>query len=309
MMIPFLPAFVRLLCKLPIVGPLVTRVVSLVMPSLLPEGGCCPPTAWPKLEADDARELSGEMVTLGGDLEAYVSRPKNPNGAGIVVVYDVFGISGGRIRTVCDALAAKGFTVVMPDLYGEGDSIDGHGGLANIAGEESVAWLKSHSFASLQPKLDAACAFLAKEGVPAASTKLQPPFNSNRIGVVGFCWGAWVAAKLSATGRVRAAVHCHPAWKIGPWIHGEAVEEFAPKIGVPTLFIPAGDDDDGFRDGTFAKLVQGGKGRGKEVKTVDFPDMKHGWIPRGPPESAAVMKAVREALEATASFLTEQMPP
>lgn len=309
LLVPFLPTLLKLVCKLPIIGPVISSIVAALFPSWSKESdvGCCPASAWPKLESDAGREeLAGTVETFGPGVKGYVSRPKNPNGAGIVVIYDVFGLNGGRIRTICDALAASGYVVAMPDVYGDEDTIDNHGGLEHIGSEACMAWLKAHDWASLRPKLEVCCSFLAKEGVPAANRKLQAPFNSNRIGMVGFCWGAWVAAKASATPYIKAAVHAHPSWNVGPWLHGEAITDVAGGIEVPTLLMPAADDDDAFRDGAFAQAIQ--KGRGTPVvKVVDFADMKHGFVPRGSPDSAAVMANVKKALEETVAFFDEHL--
>ena len=60
----------------------------------------------------------------------------------IVVIYDVFGFSGGRIKGCCDALAAAGFHVAMPDVY-KGTDIAAEGGFGN---EKAMAWLKGCAF-------------------------------------------------------------------------------------------------------------------------------------------------------------------
>lgn len=60
----------------------------------------------------------------------------------IVVIYDVFGFSGGRIKGCCDALAAAGFHVAMPDVY-KGTNIAAEGGFGN---EKAMAWLKGCAF-------------------------------------------------------------------------------------------------------------------------------------------------------------------
>ena len=65
---------------------------------------CCPPGSLPALQEDTARELSGELVND----KLYYSAPPSASTKGILVIYDVFGFSGGRIKSVCDQLALAG---------------------------------------------------------------------------------------------------------------------------------------------------------------------------------------------------------
>jgi dienelactone hydrolase len=316
MMIPFLPALLKLVLALPVIGPFVHSLLAAVFPSLLEAatGGkakagdsCCPASAWPSLEADDARMLSGAVEELGNGLHGYVSAPKTPTGRAVIVVYDVFGLSGGRMRTVCDVLAAEGFLVIMPDFFGDEDSIDKHGGLVNIGSDECVGWLKSHAWGDLQSKLRIALGFAASHGVPAANMLMQPPFNDNRVAIVGFCWGAWLAAKASGTGMIKAAVHVHPSWQISSWLFNEPEEAMAAKIRAATLLMPAGDDKDAYRDGTYAQIIE--KNGGVTVALKDFPNQRHGFVIRGSPEDKAVMADVKVALTEMASFLHKHIKP
>ena len=71
---------------------------------------CCPPGSLPALQEDTARTLSGTVEN-----KLYYSAPPAASTKGIVVIYDVFGFSGGRIKSVCDQIALAGFHVAMPD--------------------------------------------------------------------------------------------------------------------------------------------------------------------------------------------------
>lgn len=296
-MLPLLPALVRLLLPLPLVGPLLRALVGAVFPSLLDDArpaGCCPKGAWPRLESDDDRVLSGETVPVGGGLSAYVSAPPAPTGRAVIVVHDVFGVKGGRTRTICDVLAAEGFLTILPDFFGDGDSIDNHGGLVNIGSDECVAWLRAQAWAGIEPKLEAAAAYAAAAG-------------AQRVAIVGFCWGAWVAAKASGTGLVRAAVHVHPSWQISSWLHGEPEAEMAGRIRAHTLLMPAADDREAFRDGTYARLIE--RRGGPSVRLVPFPTMRHGFVTRGAASDPEVMAEVERALREAAAFLHSKLPP
>ena len=75
--------------------------------------GCCPPSAWGKLEKDASYKEKG-TVDKEADIDIYRvgSSPKC-----IVWNYDVFGFNGGRTRKLCDSLADKGYMVILPDWY------------------------------------------------------------------------------------------------------------------------------------------------------------------------------------------------
>lgn len=294
---------IKFLLKLPLVGPAVRAIFGAVLPSLLPDAGpCCPPTAWPKLDADDGRALNGWLTDLGGGLEGYVSAPKRPTGRAVIVVYDVFGLAGGgRLRTVCDALAEEGSLVIMPDLYGNGDSIDKHGGVRNIGSDETMGWIRSHAWGDLHAKLQIVTAYAARNGV-----RIEPP-ERNRLAIVGFCWGAWVAAKASAVGLVRIAVHVHPSWQIAPWIFGEPILDMAARIRTPSLIMPAGDDADEYRNGAYKAVIE--RNSGCPVRVVDFPEQRHGFVARGDPTDAAVMRDVNRAVVEMAAFIKQHVPP
>ena len=54
--------------------------------------------------------------TSDGDLPVLRFTPSSPNGAGVVVVQEIFGVSG-YIQDRCQDLADVGYLVYAPDLY------------------------------------------------------------------------------------------------------------------------------------------------------------------------------------------------
>jgi hypothetical protein len=102
--------------------------------------GCCPVGSLPQLVEDDKRELAGTIVE--GEIPIYYCAPPAASTKAVVVIYDVFGFSGGRIKGCCEALAAAGFHVAMPDVY-KGTNIAAEGGFGN---ESAMAWLKGCAF-------------------------------------------------------------------------------------------------------------------------------------------------------------------
>jgi len=73
---------------------------------------CCPDGSCPALTEDTSRTLMGSVSE-----KMYYVAPPEPSTSGILVIYDVFGFSGGRIKSVCDTLALGSYHVAMPDVY------------------------------------------------------------------------------------------------------------------------------------------------------------------------------------------------
>src|SRR5881392_3325689 len=52
----------------------------------------------------------------GGEFAAYLATPASGRGPGIVLLQEIFGVNE-YMRAVADWYAARGFTVVCPDLF------------------------------------------------------------------------------------------------------------------------------------------------------------------------------------------------
>ena len=250
---------------------------------------CCPPQSWPGVLEDASREqLSGEEVTIESGLNMYVT---GAGGRAIVVVHDVFGFSGGRIKSVCDSFAEEGFLVCLPDLYGASLSIADVGGFGSEGGTKM---LRENDFAKVRGQLGEALAHL--EGLGATS-----------VGLLGFCWGAYMVFKAcqeeAKHALVRAAVSAHPSLKVSQLIYDDdAPEDLAAKVAVPQLLLPAGNDDAVYKDGTLTGIMAE---RGVEGRSIPFEDMRHGWVPRGDASDPAVASAVFKAVREGAAFFRE----
>lgn len=257
---------------------------------------CCPAGSLPALVEDTSRTLAGTVLTLpsGGEKKftCYVAKP--PNGArpkgGIVVVYDVHGFSGGRIKGVCDQLASEGFMIIMPDVY-HGTNITEQGGFGS---ETGMAFLKGKDWPSLEPELDACIKYLKDNGV-------------SKVGALGFCWGAWPVFKLSSKGAIDAGCSCHPSLVVGKMLFNETEESQAKSVKCPIMLMPASNDpQENYGEG--GDVTLGVRGAGFECKTLTFPDMKHGWVPRGnAKDDPAVRRDVAQALGFASTFFSSHL--
>ena len=122
-------------------------------------------------------------VADGARIHAWHGVPDRPNGLGLIVIQEVFGVTA-HIRAVADDYATHGFTVLAPQVF---DHIEpgveltcDDAGMAR--GRELVAQL---GFDAPLRDVRAAADWLLAQGCPA-------------VGVIGYCWGG-VIAYLAAT--------------------------------------------------------------------------------------------------------------
>jgi len=128
--------------------------------------------------------MSAQFISLktsdGHDLSAYEVRPDNSPRGGIVLLQEIFGITG-YIRRVCEDYAEHGYHVVAPALfdrirpgielsYSKEDAVTGRDLRSKITWEKTFADLG------------------------AATARLE---NTGKIATLGYCWGgtiSWRAA-------------------------------------------------------------------------------------------------------------------
>eukprot|EP00941_MAST-03F_sp_MAST-3F-sp1_P003855 g3855.t1 len=263
--------------------------VSALIAAELDAQSCCPAGSHPALVEDTSRKLSGEVVTLDGGLQVYYAPPPSATTKSILVVYDVHGFSGGRIKGVCDELASSGFHVAMADVYGDSKGVNDFGGFASESGKQ---FLQKFTWAALEPKLDTAIAFLkSKGGLNVAS--------------LGFCWGGWVVCHLSAAGKISAGASCHPSTRVAHLLYNEVELELVKSVRCPMLLCPAGNDPDNVKKG--GEVVMAIRNSGQKCETVEFPEMMHGWVPRGDAKDAKVARDVNKALDLVSNFFKSNL--
>ena len=84
----------------------------------------------------------------------------------------------------------------------------------------------------------------------------------------------------------------------------QTVESQCAAAKCPMALLPAGNDDDHYRDGTLKKIIED---NGYECLEADFPDMQHGWVPRGDISKPEVARDVQKALDTAVAFLTKHL--
>ena len=118
--------------------------------------------------------MAGKMVEFqanGTRTSAYLATPAAGKGPGVIVIQEWWGLVG-HIKSVCDRLAAEGFTALAPDMY--------HG---QTAGEPDDA----------QKLFMALNIAQAEKDLRGAARYLLDHSSTRKLGAVGFCMGGQLA--------------------------------------------------------------------------------------------------------------------
>lgn len=233
-------------------------------------------------------------------MQCYQVGPDAPKRT-LVVFSDVFGIDSGNHKVVCDVLQEKlgvDTAVWMPDLF-RGKAIMGAWGLGHFItdtfGLPSILW---------------ACFTNMKEANLEADLKevVAPALQTDKVACLGFCYGGWVSGRAVALEGfpAKAAVGIHPSWKIET-IFSKKEEDLAAKVNkTPFLFLAASNDD--LKVGTpVVEALAKGRGVEQDKVSIEFPEMKHGWVPRGDSSDEKVKADQEKATTLAVDFVKEHV--
>lgn len=163
-----------------------------------------------------------EISVDDGTFGVHVVVPDAPNGAGIVLIQEIFGV-GAYITAVADRLADLGYTVAAPDVFWR--FAPGH-----AADHDDAGLARSFELvAQLDPEkavADCLATLAHLRGLPEVT---------GPAGVLGFCLGGTLAIGCALAGDPDAVVS----------YYGSGVPEMAGQLGTitaPTLLHFGGDD-------------------------------------------------------------------
>ena len=124
----------------------------------------------------------------GGQAHGYLATPPSGSGPGVIMIQEWWGLDDSLVTTA-DRLAADGFVVLAPDLFGGSVAHD-----TDEAGQLMTDLPVDQAVRDLSGAVDY---LLGLDSV-----------TSERIGAVGFCMGGGFVLKLAATqgNRIGAAV-------------------------------------------------------------------------------------------------------
>ena len=150
-----------------------------------------------------------------GDLPTLRFAPETPNGAGIVVVQEIFGVSN-YIVSRCQDLADEGYVVYAPQLYSRLPETP-------VLDPTSPDYLMQGMSASRDLDWDTA----SRDVVAAVSVLRREP-GVDTVGLLGFCYGGGLAFNVAALTDVDALVSYYGSSL--PGLLGLAPQVTAPQL-------------------------------------------------------------------------------
>ena len=175
-------------------------------------------------------------------------------------------------------------------------------------GMNFYTWIAKYTFDPLiLGDMNACIDFLESKDLYSSSS------SSASISCIGFCWGAWVVAKilnLSSTceedyvdNKWKDATKCgiglHPSTHVENSVFKRNENQMLLDIKLPFLLLTAGNDKPNLKHGSDVVThleLNGGK-------SIDYPEMVHGWVSRGDLKIENVVRDVNDALSRTTDFL------
>lgn len=149
----------------------------------------------------------------GDSVRAYVAYPERKDKApAMIVIHEIFGLTDWE-PTIGDKLAAQGYVAIVPDML---SSRWGMSPPSPDSGRKLMAQLTPDGITA---DLDAAYQYVSH----------LPSVRSDRVGVIGFCWGGGQSFRYTTNNpKLKAAVVCY-----GPNPDTTALERIkAPILGV-----------------------------------------------------------------------------
>ncbi|MHA4843956.1 dienelactone hydrolase family protein [Flavitalea antarctica] len=237
--------FIQKLSTYAVGGLTVTSLMSFLMPDY--QGGI-------QIQPDDAR-LTTEYINYqspkgGGSIKALLARPADSKGklGGIVVVHENRGLNP-YIEDVTRRAALAGFLAIGPDAL---TPLGGYPGNDDKGRE-------------LQSKRDRN--EMLEDFISGYEYLKNHKDCNGKVGVVGFCFGGWIANMMAVrVPELAAAV---------PFYGGQPAKEDVPKIKAP-LLIHYGELDTRVNEGwpAYEAALKENK---KEYQAYIYPNANHGF--------------------------------
>lgn len=283
---------------------------------------CCPPGALGAFHSDlkpkGKIEILSPKVDGSGlrDMSCYKSVGEtniNEKPKKVVLVFsDVFGIDTGNHKVFCDLLQesmGNDTQVWMPDMFRGNPILRDFGYNWLNSGPVAIAQFLFHTF------------FVSSDTIEKDLTQIVVPnvvedTGCESIGVVGFCFGAWVVARCLALNDGDSVFSCgvgiHPSWTPEQYFAKEKSSEavLAERTKAkPLLLLPAKEDKDLMPDSPLVKDLAEKRSMSPEEVAIAFPEMRHGFVSRGDSSDPATREAQEKALGLTVEFLEKHLKP
>jgi carboxymethylenebutenolidase len=203
-----------------------------------------------------------EINSADGPMRLFEATPEGPAKGAVVVVQEAFGVNG-HIQDVAGRFAGAGWHAVAPEFFHRAG-----GGSVDYSDFGSV--MKKYEGLTgdgARADLDASLGFLHERG-----------YADSSIGVVGFCWGGWVAFFAAVRRSLGAAVTFYGGGIVSPGhfsgfppLLDEAATLKTPWLG---LF---GDQDQGISVEDVERLRTALESAGPDHKIIRYADADHGF--------------------------------
>lgn len=136
--------------------------------------------------------MSGEFIQIdagnGQAFSAYMAKPRQGSGPGLILLQEIFGING-YMKAMADRFAEEGYVVLVPDLFWRMQPRVELG-----YGEEDFAAALDYN-----ARLDLG---LAVEDIASTLTALRAlPQQAGKVGALGYCLGGKLAMLAAAGPR------------------------------------------------------------------------------------------------------------
>jgi carboxymethylenebutenolidase len=199
------------------------------------------------------------IVSIDGrTFDAYVSAPVTPNGHAVIVLQEIFGVTG-HIRDVADRFAQDGFVAYAPDLFWRI-----HPGIELTHSKEDMQ--KAFGFLGQYKDEDG----MTDIAQTAAHIRRRAGFKG-KVAAAGLCLGGKLAYLAATLAGVDAAVA----------FYGVGIDkrlEAAAAIRCP-LMLHFGDHDPYVNDQARQQIADALANKG--VKSYLYPGANHGFYTRG----------------------------
>jgi len=223
--------------------------------------------------------MPGRMVEFpanGGTASGYLSTPAAGRGPGVLVIQEWWGLVR-QIKSVCDRLAAEGFTALAPDMY-HGKSADEPDAAGKLFMALNIAQ--------------------AEKDLRGAAKALAGYSSTAKLGAVGFCMGgqlALFAATLNPS--IGATVNFYG-------IHPNVKPDYA-KLAGPVLGLYA--ETDSFVTPQVAREVDKAiKSAGKPSEIHIYPGVNHAFFNEERPDAYNKV-AADDAWRRTLTFFRQHL--